>query len=151
VDLSTDLEFFPSLIEPIANGIADICIGSRLHKSSVTARGLKREVLSRGYNYLLKLLLQTKFSDAQCGFKALSRAAADALVPHVKDEGWFFDTELLVHAERRGYRIVDLPIRWTDDPDSRVKIVRTAIDDIKGILRVRREFKDQDRRAQAER
>jgi len=127
-----------NLIEPLSTGQFDLAIGSRLRSASQIQRGLKREWISRAYNWLVKALFQTQFSDAQCGFKAITRSAALALLPRVEDSGWFFDTELLLIAEKLGYRILDLPVHWVDDPDSRVKIFRTAYRDLKGLLRVRR-------------
>jgi glycosyltransferase involved in cell wall biosynthesis len=141
VDLSTDLEFFPALIGPLTVGWSDLSAGSRLHEYSETRRGLKREILSHGYNLLVKWMFASRFSDAQCGFKAVTRRAARELLPLVKDDAWFFDTELLLLAERLGYRVFDLPVRWVDDPDSRVKIWSTAWGDIKGLVRLRRRFK----------
>jgi glycosyltransferase involved in cell wall biosynthesis len=140
VDLSTDLAFYLPLLEPLLSGGADIAIGSRLLSGSVTRRGCKREFISRCYNLLVRLFFQTHFSDAQCGFKAITREAAGELLPFVEDTGWFFDTELLVLAQKRDYRIYDLAVRWTDDPDSRVKIFKTALDDMKGLIRVKRNF-----------
>src|SRR5216117_1992350 len=101
---------------------------------------MKREFISRSYNALVKGVFGTKFSDAQCGFKAITRRAAAQLLPLVEDNDWFMDTELLVIAEKLGYRIFDLPVRWVEDPDSRVKIWRTALDDVKGLLRLRKNF-----------
>jgi len=137
VDLSTDVAAFPHLIEALVGGY-DVAVGSRRLNPSLTTRGLKREIISRCYMLLVKALFQTKFSDAQCGFKAITRSAAAALLPLVEDNGWFMDTELLILAETLGYRIFDFPVRWVDDPDSRVKILSTAVEDIKGLLRVRR-------------
>jgi glycosyltransferase involved in cell wall biosynthesis len=138
VDLSTELEAFPALIEAISSGNYEIAAGSRLLHPEWTRRGWKREYISRCYNRLIKWSLGTRFSDAQCGFKAISRACAGHLLGLIKDDHWFFDTELLVLAERLDYRIYDLPVRWEDDPDSRVKIIRTAIEDIRGLIRLRR-------------
>lgn len=140
VDLSTDLRAFPPLIAALAGGAFDVATGSRLREESKVIRGVKREFISRSYNRLVKLFLATKFSDAQCGFKAITRTAAQRLLPAVEDTGWFFDTELLVLAERSGHRIFDLPVTWIDDPDSRVKIMKTAWEDVKGLWRVRRGF-----------
>jgi len=140
VDLSTDLRFLPNLVAAIAKEGYDVATGSRLMKGSQTKRSLNREVISRIYNLFVKVVLFTKFSDAQCGFKAASRKAVDRIVPQITDQSWFFDTELLVLAEKQGYRIKDIPIIWTEDDDSRVKIVRTAWDDIKGIFRLRRQL-----------
>jgi glycosyltransferase involved in cell wall biosynthesis len=140
VDLSTNLYALPPMIEALIGGGFEIGIGSRLLKASTTRRSIKREIISRGYNLLVKAFFATKFSDAQCGFKAITRRAADVLLPVIEDTGWFFDTELLVVAEKKGYRIFDLPVSWIEDLDSRVKIVRTAVDDIKGLIRVRGGF-----------
>jgi glycosyltransferase involved in cell wall biosynthesis len=136
VDLSTGLKHLPELVDAIAIEGYDIAIGSRLMKGSVTRRCLKRELTSRAYNSLLKAALHVRFTDAQCGFKAISRNAITALAPHVRDESWFFDTELLVQAERQGRRIKEVPVVWIEDDDSRVKIVKTAWDDIKGVFRL---------------
>ena len=138
VDLSTDLAAFPGLIAAIRDEGYDVAVGSRLTRGSrVIGRRLKREVLSRGYNLLIRALFFTRFSDAQCGFKALSRRAAQRLLPLVKDNAWFLDTELLLLAEKRGFRIKDVPVRWTDDPDTRVRVWRTVMGDLRGLLRLR--------------
>lgn len=137
VDLSTELAALPKMVHSIAADGYDLATGSRLLPDSRTTRSPKREFISRSYNLFVKAILWTSFSDAQCGFKAISRSAMAALVPEVKDQSWFFDTELLVLAEKRGYRIADIPVEWIEDDDSRVKIVKTAWDDIKGVFRVR--------------
>ncbi|HET7487424.1 MAG TPA: glycosyltransferase [Acidimicrobiales bacterium] len=136
VDLSTDLGALLPLVAPLLSGHSDVAIGSRLATGARTRRGAKREVISRCYNALLHLVLRTSFRDAQCGFKALRADTARALLPAVADDRWFFDTELLVAAQRRGLRIVELPVDWTDDPDSRVRIVPTAVADLRGVWRL---------------
>ena len=136
VDLSTDLAALPPLVAPLLSGHSDISIGTRLGQSSRVSRGPKREFISRSYNFLLKRTMQVRFSDAQCGFKAIRADVARTLLPHVEDNGWFFDTELLIIAERSGLRIHEIPVDWVDDPDSRVDIRQTAIDDIRGLVRV---------------
>ncbi len=141
-DLSTELEAIPPLIEALAVGGYDIATGSRLLKPALTSRGFKREFASRGYNRLVKALLRTSFSDAQCGFKAITRQAAQQLLPLIEDTGWFFDTELLATAEKMDYRIFDLPVRWIENRDSHVKVLQTAIDDIRGLLRLRRRYQN---------
>jgi glycosyltransferase involved in cell wall biosynthesis len=141
VDLSSNLYAFPPMIESLICGGFDIAIGSRLLKGSTTKRSFRREIISRCYNLLVKAFFATKFSDAQCGFKAMTRKTANELLPKIEDTGWFFDTELLVIGEKLGYRIFDLPVNWVEDLDSRVKIVRTATDDILGLIRVRRNFR----------
>ena len=118
----------------------DMAVGSRLMRESQTTRGLKREAISRIYNLLIKVVLWTRFSDAQCGCKAVSRRVVKDLMPLVQDEEWFFDTELLVRGEKGGYRVKDIPVTWVDDDDSRVKIVSTAWKDIQGVLRLRRQL-----------
>ena len=136
VDLSTDLVHFPQLVKAIEEG-AHIAIGSRLIKGSRVQRSLTREFISRSYTTLIKGLFFTPFRDAQCGFKALSRDTVRSVVPLVKNNNWFFDSELLIIAAKRGFRIQEIPVHWEDDPDSRVRIVPTAWEDIKGLLRLR--------------
>ncbi len=138
VDLSTDLAALLPLVAPLLTGHSDIAIGSRLTRSSRVVRGTKREVISRCYNLLLRTTLRARFSDAQCGFKAIRADAARQLLPLVEDHGWFFDTELLVLGERAGLRIHEVPVDWVDDPDSRVDIVHTAIADLRGVARLGR-------------
>ena len=140
VDLSTDLAALLPLVAPLISGHSDLAIGTRLSPSSRVVRGLKREVISRGYNLLLRRTLATSLSDAQCGFKAIRGDVAQRLLPLVEDAGWFFDTELLVLAERAGLRIHEVPVDWIDDPDSRVAIVATARADLAGIARMLRAF-----------
>ena len=137
VDLATDLSHFPQLIHALEEG-CHIAIGSRLSRGSkVFGRSLTREVTSRCYNILIRSMFFTAFGDAQCGFKALTRETAHAIVPKIKNNYWFFDTELLIIAAKRGYRIEQIPVTWHDDPGTTVKIARTAIEDMKGLLRLR--------------
>ena len=138
VDLSTDLSALLPLVAPLVSGHSDLAIGTRLHRGSRVVRGPKREIISRCYNLILRGTLAARFSDAQCGFKAIRRNVAQQLLPLVQDTGWFFDTELLVLAERSGLRIHEVPVDWTDDPDSRVDIVQTAKEDLRGVWRVGR-------------
>ncbi len=138
VDLSTDLRALLPLVAPLLSGHSDVSIGSRLTRGSRVVRGAKREAISRGYNLILRTVMRAKFSDAQCGFKAIRRDRAIELLPLVRDEEWFFDTELLILAERAGLRIHEVPVDWVDDPDSRVDIVSTAVADLRGIARVAR-------------
>jgi glycosyltransferase involved in cell wall biosynthesis len=137
VDLSTDLKALLPLVAPIVSGHSDLATGSRLARGSRTKRGPKREFISRSYMLILRLLLGAGFTDAQCGFKAVRASVARDLVNVVEDNTWFFDTELLILAQRRGLRLHEVPVDWTDDPDSRVAIVRTAVDDLKGVWRMR--------------
>jgi putative flippase GtrA len=140
VDLSTDLDALLPLVAPLVSGHSDLAIGSRLARSSRVVRGPKREAISRSYNLILRAALQAGFSDAQCGFKAARSEALRALLPMVQDNGWFFDTELLVLAEHNGLRIHEVPVDWIDDPDSRVHIASTARADLQGIWRMMRSF-----------
>jgi putative flippase GtrA len=136
VDLSTGLEALLPLVAPLVSGHSDLAIGTRLARGSRVVRGPKRELISRTYNRLLHLALRSRFSDAQCGFKAGRASVVKALLPRVEDQAWFFDTELLVLAERSGLRIHEVPVDWVDDPDSRVDIVSTAVEDLRGIARL---------------
>src|SRR2546422_1476100 len=136
IDLSTDLDALLPLIAPLVSGHSDVAIGSRLAPGARVARGFKRQVISRGYNLLLHVVLGTRVRDAQCGFKAVRADAARRLLPDVVDEAWFFDTELLVRAQRAGLRIHEVPVDWTDDPDSRVEIIPTAIEDLRDVWRL---------------
>ena len=136
VDLSTDLSALLPLVAPLLSGHSDVAIGTRLADRARVVRSAKREIISRCYNVLLHAMLKARFSDAQCGFKAIRADRAKQLLPLIKDTGWFFDTELLVLAERAGMRIYEVPVDWVDDPDSRVEIVATAIADLKGAARM---------------
>ena len=141
VDLSTDLDALVPLVAPLLSGQSDIAIGSRLAPGARVVRGPKREVISRAYNLMLRTTLHNGFSDAQCGFKAIRAQVARAVLPLVEDDGWFFDTELLVLAERNGLRIHEVPVDWVDDPDSRVHIASTVAADLKGVWRLVRNYR----------
>ncbi len=136
-DLSTGLAAFLPLIAPLLSGHSDLAIGSRLARGATVARSPKREIISRSYNLLLRTVLSARFADAQCGFKAGRTEVIRALLPDVKDNAWFFDTELLILAQRRGLRIYQVPVAWTEDPDSKVDIVGTALADLRGVARLR--------------
>jgi putative flippase GtrA len=140
VDLSTDLDALLPLVAPLLSGHSDVAIGSRLAPGARVVRGPGREVISRSYNLILKATLGNGFTDAQCGFKAVRADVVRALLPLIEDNGWFFDTELLVLAEHNGLRIHEVPVDWIDDPDSRVHLASTARDDLKGIWRMLRRF-----------
>jgi len=137
-DLSTDLNALLPLVAPLVSGHSQVSIGRRLGPGVRVVRGLKREFISRCYNLILRLFLGARFQDAQCGFKAVRADVARDLLPAVEDQSWFFDTELLTLAERAGLRIYEVPVDWTDDPDSRVDILPTALADLRGIWRVSR-------------
>ncbi|MBV9466131.1 MAG: glycosyltransferase [Solirubrobacterales bacterium] len=136
VDLSTDLDALLPLIAPLLSGHSELAIGTRRHDGARVRRCRRRELISRAYNRLLRLALRARFSDAQCGFKAIRAASAAELLPLVQDEEWFFDTELLVLAQRRGLRIHEVPVDWVEDPDSRVQILGTAWRDLRGVARL---------------
>src|ERR671921_2122286 len=137
VDLSTNLWSFLPMVAPLATGYSDVAIGSRLLRGAAVTRQWKREVISHSYNLLIKAMFSNGFSDAQCGFNAIKRSVAQELLPQIEDGEWFFDTELLLLTEERGYRISEVPVDWIEDLDSRVDITSTALKDVKGLLRVR--------------
>lgn len=136
VDLSTDLKALLPLVAPLVTGHSDLAIGTRLSRSSRVVRGPKREFISRSYNLILRGALQVSFSDAQCGFKAIRTDVARELLPLVEDNNWFFDTEMLVLAQRAGLRIHEVPVDWVDDPGTTVHIASTATEDLKGVWRL---------------
>lgn len=139
VDLSTSLDALLPLVVPLVNGHSDIAIGSRLASGARTVRSARREAISRCYNTMIRLTHGAQFSDAQCGFKAARAEVIRPLLAHVRDDGWFFDTELLLLAEHNGLRVQEVPVDWVEDLDSRVRIVSTAMGDIRGLLRVARD------------
>ena len=136
VDLSTELHALLPLLAPLLSGHSEVAIGSRLARGARVARGPKREFISRAYNRILHLALRARFSDAQCGFKAVRADVLPELLDAVRDQAWFFDTELLIAAQRRGMRIYEVPVDWVDDPDSRVDIIPTALADLRGVARL---------------
>jgi glycosyltransferase involved in cell wall biosynthesis len=137
VDLSTGIEAFPKLIGGIAEKGFDVAIGSRLAGRSKVTRSMKRRVLTRGYNSIIKAMFWTRFSDAQCGFKAVRTSVFKQILPLIEDNNWFFDTELLILAEKMGHRVYDVPVEWVEDNDTRVKIAATVTEDLKGLVRLR--------------
>lgn len=140
VDLSTGVNALAPLVASIQSGHSEIGIGSRLAPAALVARGPRREFISRCYNRVLRLVFVNRFRDAQCGFKVARRDIVEQLLPLVHDNSWFFDTELLLVAEHNGLRVFEIPVDWVDDPDSRVRVVSTATEDLKGVLRVARTF-----------
>ncbi|HEX3779592.1 MAG TPA: bifunctional glycosyltransferase family 2/GtrA family protein [Pseudonocardiaceae bacterium] len=139
VDLSTGLDALLPLIAPLSNGHSDIAIGSRLAPGARTVRGPKREMISRCYNALIRLTHGARFSDAQCGFKAVRTSIIRPLLPHLADDSWFFDTELLLLAEHNGLRVYEVPVDWVEDTDTRVEVFKTVLGDIRGLIRVARD------------
>lgn len=140
VDLSTDLAALAPLLAPLISGHSDLAIGTRLTRNSRVVRGPKREFVSRSYNLMLHSFMGARFTDAQCGFKAIRADVAQQILPYTLDNSWFFDTELLVLAERCGLRVHEVPVDWTDDPNSSVDVVRTAVADIRGMARLTRDL-----------
>jgi glycosyltransferase involved in cell wall biosynthesis len=136
-DMSTGLDAFLPLIAPLLSGHSDLATGSRLAHGATVVRSPRREIISRSYNLLLRTVLSARFADAQCGFKAGRTEVIRALLPDVKDNAWFFDTELLILAQRRGLRIYQVPVAWTEDPDSKVDIAGTALANLRGVARLR--------------
>lgn len=139
-DLSTDITHLPDLIRPLIAGDAALAVGSRLSAGSETKRSLKREILSRGYVCILKRALRMQVSDAQCGFKAMRHDAARRILSEVRDDKWFFDTELIIRAQAKGWYIHELPVNWIEDKDSRVNIIETVREDLVGVARLRQEL-----------
>lgn len=139
LDLSTDLVHLPKIIEALQNGY-DIAIGSRLAKGAkVEGRTLVREITSRTLNFVfIQLFFNTHFSDAQCGFKAVTRQVVDKLLPHIKDNDWFFDGELLIIGEKSGFKIYEEPVHWVDNPGSTVRLISTIKGDILSMWRLLR-------------
>ncbi|HEY6472859.1 MAG TPA: glycosyltransferase, partial [Acidimicrobiales bacterium] len=136
VDLSTSLTGLMPLVASVLSGHGDVAVGTRLARGARVVRGPKRELISRAYSLLVRTSQRSRISDFQCGFKALRRECALELLPLVKDDSWFFDTELLITAERLGMRVSEIPVEWVDDPDSRVHIISTAREDVKGLWRL---------------
>ena len=137
VDLSTDVAALTPLARAVLEEGYDVASGSRMTRGSKIERSLRRELTSRGFIFLIKLVFLSKLSDTQCGFKALSRQAVQELIPRIENEEWFFDTELLLLAEKGGYRIKEVPVRWQEDTDSRVNVAKTVAEDLRGLLRMR--------------
>lgn len=136
VDLSTHIKHIPELISCLEKDDSAIAIGSRLLPASRITRSLKREIISRIYNLIIKMLHRTKFSDAQCGFKAVKAEVFRQLLPRIKNNEWFFDSEMLIIAEKLGYKIHEIPVEWNEDMGSTVKIIPTAMEDLKGLWRL---------------
>lgn len=120
VDLATDMKHLSELVGAVQNG-ADIATGSRLLSDSTIRRSLNREIKSRGYNFLVRLLLHSSLKDHQCGFKAFNRARLLAILDEISDTHWFWDTEVLVRAQKKGYQIVEIPVLWHEGLGTTVK------------------------------
>jgi len=146
IDLATDLNALPLLIKAISEENYDLAIGSRLKKESKIKRSFKREITSRIYNFLLKIFFRPSFLDAQCGFKAISQKVAQEIIPKIKNNNWFFDTELLILAEKMGFKIKEVPVEWVEKRSearkSTVKILATVWEDIKGMIELSRRLRN---------
>ncbi len=138
-DLATELKFTPTLIKGIAEEKYDLIIGSRYHKQSKCKRPLMRSVCSKSYNFILKMLFNIKLTDTHCGFKALSKPAVQKIIPKIKNNGLFFDTELLILARHYNLNIKEIPVNWTEEKGrkTKVKILRTALDYLKEIVKLK--------------
>jgi len=136
-DLSTDLEAMHKLFNAIIIDGYDIAVGFRLSSVFRVKRTLVRSFLSYGYNLLIKIIWRIKeLPDVQCGFKALTKNAADAIVPKIENQNWFFDTELLILAYRRRCKIKFIPVKWEERLNGKVKILDTVFEDIVGIVKL---------------
>lgn len=140
VDLSTSLDCLLPLVAPLVSGHSQIAIGSRLAHGARVKRQLKREVISRCYNLLIKLIFGPVFSDAQCGFKAVRKDLLIQMLPEIENNEWFFDSEMLLLAEHNKLRIHEVPVDWVEDLDTRVNIKKTVMEDLKGLWRMRLKF-----------
>ncbi len=136
VDLSTNLRAVPAMMELFEKG-SDVVLGSRLIAGANITRCWYREILSRGWNFLVGAVFNTRFSDAQCGFKGIRREAKEILVQQVEDTKWFFDTELLVLAEKQGFLMNEIPVEWIEDLGSTVQIPMTVLEDLTAMSRLR--------------
>ena len=136
IDLSTGLDALIKAIDALDGG-ADIAVGTRLSKESNTTRGLKREFISRSYNIVIKMSLGIHFNDAHCGFKTGRREVVQKILPYIEDNEWFFDTEFLFYGEKLGHRIVEIPVTWIEDMDTKARIFKDAYDDLSGLCRLR--------------
>ena len=137
LDLSTDLIHLPNILKKLENGY-DVAVGSRLAKGArVEGRTFLRELTSRILNvFFIRFFFQTHFTDAQCGFKGVTRRIVEELIPKVKDNEWFFDGELLIIAEKSGYKIYEEPVHWVDNPGSTVRLISTIWGDLMSIKRL---------------
>ncbi|KUM34597.1 glycosyltransferase [Arthrobacter sp. EpRS71] len=140
LDLPLDLSAVAPLVAPLISGHSDLAVGTRLARGAQGRFSHRRGLVARAYNVLLRVLTGARFSDAECGFKAIRADVAHKLLPHTGDDAWFFDTELLIIAERCALRIHEVPLDWTDDPDSGVDVVRTFLTDLKRLAKLTRKL-----------
>lgn len=136
IDLSTGLDALIRAVDLLNEGV-DIVVGNRLDKNSIIKRSLKREFVSRSYNIIIKMAIGTHFHDAHCGFKTGRREVVQKILPYIEDNEWFFDSEFLFYGEKLGYRIVEIPVTWTEDMNTKAKIFKDAYDDLRGLYRLR--------------
>lgn len=136
IDLSSDITCFRDLLKPLDAGF-DLVTGSRnLKESQVIGRTFLRELMSRTYITLVKLIHGTKLSDTQCGFKALRKATFLKVEPLIKNNLWFFDSEMVIILERAGYKVTDIPIKWVDDRHTTVKVAKDSWEEFSGLVRL---------------
>lgn len=144
-DLATDLSALPLLIKGINQGW-DVVIGSRFAKESKVRRSLPRKIFSWGYHAIAKIFLNLKIKDLPCGFKGINQKVKENVLPQVRNNEWFFDSELVVLAEKQGYKIKEIPISWSDPrkgrDKSRVRTLPLAINYLKEIIALRKRLRD---------
>jgi len=136
IDLSTGLDALVRAMDMLSGG-ADIVVGNRLAEDSKTTRCFKREFISQSYNIVIKMALGTHFHDAHCGFKTGRREIVQKILPFIDDNEWFFDTEFLFYGEKLGHKIMEIPVTWIEDMDTKAKIFKDAYDDLRGLYRLR--------------
>ncbi|MEK7652929.1 MAG: glycosyltransferase [Patescibacteria group bacterium] len=144
VDLAVELSGTKLLVDGIKEGY-DLAVGSRFLKDSVVNRSFFRDLSSSVYRFLVRFILDTKISDFQCGFKAINNKIKENILSHIKDPGFFLDTEITIYSEKAGYRVKQVPVNWSEFRDVRrkstVNVFETTIEYLKKILKLRREVK----------
>ncbi|MBD3359736.1 MAG: glycosyltransferase [Candidatus Buchananbacteria bacterium] len=140
IDLATDIFAFKKLFNSIINGSANIAIGARYIKGSQTKRTLNRLIYSKVYIFLVRLFFPTKIKDFQCGFKAVDKKTVSEILPLVKDKEWFFDTELLLIAEKNDFKIKEIAVQWKENPETKVKFIRTIYDYIENLIKFKKYY-----------
>ncbi len=141
-DLATDLSTLPDLISAIGRENYDLAAGARFHKDSKVKRSLLRKFISRAYRFILRLALRSKIKDAPCGFKAVNYKVIKNILPQIKNNEWFFDTEMIVLAEKQNYRVKEIPVIWTEHKKigrrSRVSFLKVSLGYLKEIWRLKK-------------
>ena len=139
IDLSTELEYLNEIIYPIVELECEICCGSRWMSSSNVKRGLFRGILSWSYNFILQTTLGLKIKDSQIGFKAIKTDTAKKVIPLIKDNEWFFDTELLLISQKNDLKIKQIPVIWIDHPKSTVVVLKTVKMFLRNVWRMKKD------------